>query len=378
MQARSPRPTDLFLSAALVALLAAPMPAAGRAKTLEGPDKVEVQPEILNVRFDGRLLSQGFVLLLAQKPVIDWGGISNEAGTGLVEGELWFTVARDDGFVYYHLTDEPNAQKGPTAYGGYTVKIKAKQTASGYNLGAGEAVPVIGNDKDGFLLTATEVQLNSSFVPGPGVISMETGEETFRLIHLFDEIRTYNIPYAASAGRSAGWQLLAPDGAVLNELTMGDFASSSTSDCVAAAESAKTFLSSTQLDVVQGFTLGAGMVAKGVMTAYGPKGRHAVDRVLPDVLAGQNANVAFLAGVTGPLYTSLAERACEIIAGTSAADLSLTEPELEAAAEAIEFVPPQLKCLQLGSGGSTSQVNDDGSIEVTGLTVCKVWEFVVE
>jgi hypothetical protein len=237
---------------------------------------------------------------------------------------------------------------------------------------------VIGNDKDGFLLTATEVQLNSSFVPGPGVISMETGEETFRLIHLFDEIRTYNIPYAASAGRSAGWQLLAPDGAVLNELTMGDFASSSTSDCVAAAESAKTFLSSTQLDVVQGFTLGAGMVAKGVMTAYGPKGRHAVDRVLPDVLAGQNANVAFLAGVTGPLYTSLAERACEIIAGTSAADLSLTEPELEAAAEAIEFVPPQLKCLQLGSGGSTSQVNDDGSIEVTGLTVCKVWEFVVE
>lgn len=381
--------TFLGTTLALTAL-AEPAHAGTRMVSPDRTDVGLVRPRVLDVRFDGIPLSEGFVLRLAKRPVVAWGGIRDDDGTALVEGELWFIVARDDAFVYYHLTEDPNPNTGPTAYGGYTVKAKGIQEVRAYNLGAGEEVPVIGNDRDGFVTTTTELRVNSKFTLAPRAIDLSTGKvvSSDHLVHVLDEVRVYNIPYAASAGRWMGWQALAPDGSVLDEFSTGQIASSSSSDCVAAAQSARTFVASTTVTAAQALQLALGTAAGGAMASgatgrpgpIGMAGTVAIGLGLRAQFALQNAAAKVADDVTAPVYASLAEAACELIAGTSNPDLSLIEPDLPSV-EDIEFVEPKLKCLSYGdeAAGSSMEVTDDG-IEVHGHTnrVCKEWVFVVE
>jgi hypothetical protein len=336
---------------------------------------------MLDVRFDGKVLSSGLVTRLAQRPVVAWGGISNEDGTDLVPGELWFIVARDDAFVYYHLTEEPNPHTGPTAYGGYTVKAKGIQTAHAFNFGAGEDVPVIGNDTDGFLVTTTELLVNSKFTEQPlRVRNIGTGAEAFsdRLVHVIDDVRSYNLPLVASAGRWAGWQALAPDGSVLEEGSGGQIASSSTSDCVATAQSARSFVASHARDISPLLVL-IGASGGGSSAYISPLGPVAVGLAGGLTVHLQNAVAEFADSITAPIYASLAEAACGLTAGTSNPDLSLIEPEIPSV-EDIEFVKPaKLVCLRYGDEDSSSMTVTADGIEVVADTnrVCKEWVFVV-
>jgi hypothetical protein len=384
MTRRSPLPfcTILGLTVAITAL-AEPASAIERTATRSNVAIGTYSgPQMLNVRFDGKVLSSGLVTRLAQRPVVAWGGISNEDGTDLVPGELWFIVARDDAFVYYHLTEEPNPHTGPTAYGGYTVKAKGIQTARAFNFGAGEAAPVIGNDTDGFLVTTTELLVNSKFTEQPlRVRAIGTGEAVFsdRLVHLIDDVRSYNLPLTASAGRWAGWQALAPDGSVLEEGSGGQIASSSTSDCVAAAQAARSFGASHARDTAQLAMLLGGSVVGGELS-YVPVGPVVVGLALGLTFNLQNTVAEFADSITAPIYASLAEAACGLTAGTSNPDLSLIEPEIPSV-EDIEFVKPaKLVCLRYGDEDSSSMTVTADGIEVVADTnrVCKEWVFVVE
>src|SRR5690606_5925023 len=237
------------------------------------------------------------------------------------------------------------------------------QEVRAYNLGAGEEVPVIGNDRDGFVTTTTELRVNSKFTLAPRAIDLSTGEvvSSDHLVHVLDEVRVYNIPYAASAGRWLGWQALAPDGSVLDEFSTGQIASSSSSDCVAAAQSARTFVASTTVTAAQALQLALGTAAGGAMASgatgrpgpIGMAGTVAIGLGLRAQFALQNAAAKVADDVTAPVYASLAEAACELIAGTSSPDLSLIEPDLPSV-EDIEFVEPKLKCLSYGDEAAGS------------------------
>ena len=120
---------------------------------------------ISNVWFGGELLSWRRVKAIAKDPVITWGTV-RDANGNQVQGEVWLIVSKADTFIYFHLTETPNPERGPTAYGGYTVKIKETMTSQFYSFGSGSAVPVIGNDTDAFLVTTTEVLVNSAFTEG--------------------------------------------------------------------------------------------------------------------------------------------------------------------------------------------------------------------
>lgn len=376
-----------------LSVLAGPVPAA----TATNPGLREAAPghgSVLAVRFDNDLLSEDFVLRLAKRPVVAWGGIRNEDGTAFVHGEFWFIVATEEAFVYYHLTEERNPNTGPTAYGGYTVKAKGIQTVSAFNFGAGEDVPVIGNDHDGFLMSTTELRVNSKFTRVLRTMDIAKGEEIFsdRLVHILDEVRSYNFPLEASAGLWMGWQALAADGSVFDDLATGAIASSSSSDCVAAAESARDFIASTTQEVSEDSQTAVQALVSGHLTTnavlFVPGGP--VGLVAPSVLLGmelnlrlalQNAVAKVMDDVTAPIYTSLAEAACDLVAGTTDADLSLINPDLPSV-EDIEFAEVKTVCLKYEDEavGSSAKPTDDGGIEVTGLSerVCTEWRFVAE
>lgn len=177
-------------------------PQAGLTATTSTPDS---HGYITSVLFDGQLLSRGFVTNLAADPVMSWGAIFNETGTDTVDGELWFIVSKDDQFIYYHLTDEPSSGTGSAAYGGYTVKMKTVMTLQVYNFGSGGTVPIIGNTTDAFVVTTAELYVNSSFInyPRPRYRDPITGAivSSDILIHLFNQVESYNLPLAASTGR---------------------------------------------------------------------------------------------------------------------------------------------------------------------------------
>jgi hypothetical protein len=199
-------------------------------------------------------------------------------------------------------------------------------------------------------------------------------------MHIIDDVRSYNLPLAASAGRWAGWKALAPDGSVLEEGSGGQIASSSTSDCVAAAQSARLFVTSHARDTTQ-LAIALGGTSIGGEFSYAPAGPVAVGLAMRLTFDLQNAVAEFADSTTAPIYASLAEAACEFLAGPSNADLSRIEPEIPSV-EDINFVVPTLKCLSEGTEliGSTGQVTEDGDYEVTGHTekVCEEWVYVVE
>ena len=93
---------------------------------------------ISNVSFGGELLSWRRVKVIAKDPVITWGTV-RDANGNQVQGEVWLIVSKADNFTYFHLTETPNPEQGPTAYGGYTVKIKETMTSQFYSFGSGSS-----------------------------------------------------------------------------------------------------------------------------------------------------------------------------------------------------------------------------------------------
>src|SRR5262249_51204527 len=119
----------------------------------------------VNLVFAGHCLSWRRIMDIAKDPVVSWGAVRDDQGNA-IQGEVWTIVAKNDKFIYFQLTDQPNTAKDTTAYGGYTVKIKAIMTNQFYNFGYVGIVPVIGNDTDAFLVTTTKMMVNSAFIDG--------------------------------------------------------------------------------------------------------------------------------------------------------------------------------------------------------------------
>ena len=141
-----------------------------------------------DVVFAGQHLSWLRVMNIAEDPVVSWGTVHDDYGN-VLQSELWLIVVKNEKFIYFHLTDTLDPATNATAYGGYTVKIKAPMSVQFYGAGSGSIVPVIGNDTDTFLVTTTEMLVNSSFTEGePQQLDVRTGAETPYLVHLYDMV----------------------------------------------------------------------------------------------------------------------------------------------------------------------------------------------
>jgi hypothetical protein len=276
-----------------------------------------------NVVFDGQNLSERVVREIAEDPLVAWGAVQDEYGSE-TQGEVWLIVAKTDKFIYFHLTEEPNFEEDSTAYGGYTVKIKAIMTHQFYTFGYGSAVPVIGNDTDAFLVTTTKMMVNSALTDGEvQQFNISTAAEIDYLVHLYDVVQAYSQPLALSAGRRMSIQFFAPDGTELTDpispYVVASSDSSSSVDCEAFGNSVGTLVSAfpafaglanagltalTESALEKILTAETGGLAGAIGVGTGLK-------LLAGAQAGAQAAIGTgLALVTNALYSALAEGAC--------------------------------------------------------------------
>jgi hypothetical protein len=281
------------------------------------------------------------------------------------QGELWLIVAKNDKFIYFHLTDTPNSASNTTAYGGYTVKTKAIMTNQLYSYGYGGAVPVIGNDTDAFLVMTTDTWVNSAFIEGePQQLSFSTGAVIEHLVHLYDEVQTYSMPRVGSTHWTA-LQYFAPDGTELTEpfslssSVLASSGASSSTDCEALGDKAgQDYITNqrTAMVVLHGVLFPASGILAG----------------LPGLIA--EINVASLALMTANLTervgsavaAALAEGLCE--AGD---DIPVLPPiELDFGVADVIFAEYTIVCDRYEDElvGSTGRDDGDGGVIVEGHT----------
>jgi hypothetical protein len=272
--------TSVLMSVLLILTSSAYAPLGALSGSTAGNDATSLEAVddygVLDIVFDGHYLSWLAVKNIAPDPVITWG-VVRDASENPIDGEVWLIVAKTDKFIYFQLTEEPNTNQDATAYGGYTVKLKATMTLQFYNFGGGSAVPVIGTATDAFLVT-TKMMINSAFTDGEQQqLSISTGTARDYLVHLYDVVQASSVRLGGG-GRDMAIQLLAPDGTEIAEpftISTSDDASSA-ADCQAMGDSAasaiNTWVSGGQVamwyaDLIAAATAGASaglMVGAGV------------------------------------------------------------------------------------------------------------------
>jgi hypothetical protein len=375
------------------ALNIASVAAGSNTTLLNNIDRTVSKPSWTSVLFDGQYLSESFITDLAEDSVISWGVVYNAPGTDTIAGEVWLVVAKNNKFIYFHLTDDINTDTGSTSYGGYTVKIKATMTTQIYTFGSGSEVPVIGNDTNAFLVTTTKMRVNSAFTgQSQFVKSLNTGETSVSdsLIHLYNIVQSYNIPQSSSEGRSTGLQIIDPNGTPLtNDLSSSIIASSSSStDCEAfgdAVAGVPTFfqsLSLTGMNYVTSLGGGAlgGIIGGAVTSPLGGVGAGIGATIGADLQKSiNNAMMSVAMSVTDYLYSSLAEAACKV-ATNVIDDLSLDDIEIPGV-EGGNYIQIIAVCDEIGTElvGSSSTIDSNGDVTVTGHSeeVCTSWHYEV-
>jgi hypothetical protein len=346
-----------------------------------------------DVVFAGQHVSWLRVMNIAEDPVVNWGPVYDEQGN-VLQGELWVLVAKHDKFIYLHLTDTPNPASDTTAYGGYTVKMKAISTAQFYGFGYGGGVPVIGNDTDAFLTTSTKLMVHSAFTEGePQQLNISTGVARDYLVHLYDMVQSYSQPPALSAGRWTAMQFVAPDGteliAPMSHYEVGSSDSSSSLDCQAFGEAAGDAVST----LAGGFmyanvaltAVEAAALDKILTGATGGLGGKAGIGVGVKLAAGVQASVYAFVGtglsyLTDALYSALAEGACEALSTPD--EIPVLPPiELGMGVDDVVFVQTVAVCdrTEMQQVGSTAKGDEDSGIEVQPVDeeVCVEWHYEV-
>lgn len=334
---------------------------------------VDIVHEMLSAEFDGRNLSLRVVRDIAEDPLITFGTVRDANGKE-IQGEVWLLVAKNDKFIYFHLTDQPNSAKDSTAYGGYTTKVKAITTTQFYYYGFGGAVPIIGNETDGFLVTTTKMMVNSAFTEGERQQrSFSTGDIIDYLVYVYDVVQSYSLPPASSAPRWAMIQHLAPDGTELVEpfalQTAPSSGASSSNDCEAVGDDAADYLSKfiSGVQVAATFaTIEAGLLRTTVQgMSTGLIGTRTGTALTFAALSAENAIFETAEYVGTAAISALAEGLCN---GVSTPEV-LPPIELDLyGVEDIEFAKVVYVCDRTETVGVGSSARDDGAggIEVTG------------
>jgi hypothetical protein len=335
-----------------------------------------------DVVFAGQHLSWLRVMNIAEDPVVSWGPVRDDQ-ENVLQGELWLIVAKNDEFIYFHLTDTPNSATNTTVYGGYTVKIKAIMTTQFYNFGYGSAVPIIGNDTDAFLATTTEMMVNSLFTEGEQkYLSHQTGKEMPYLVHIYNVEQSYSIPPLGSTHQAA-IQYFASDGTALTEpfwQSWNESASSESSsgtDCKKFGDDVGNIVGWLAATPGAANVLVTGLTEQALstlVTAEGPLGKVVLGTTIKGVTgvqAGIQGALGIGAGIlTDWIYSALAEGACEVLSTDDDIEvlppiqLGLNSPDFTSTVE-VAFVCTETETVLLGS---QSSVSDDGEVTVNGLT----------
>jgi hypothetical protein len=347
-----------------------------------------------NVVFDGKNLSWRVVKDISKDPLVAWGAVRDADGK-VTQGEVWMLVAKNDKFIYLHLTDTPNRRNSSIAYRGYTVKIKATMSPQFYSFGFGGAVPIIGNDTDAFVVTTTKVMVNSAFTEGePQQRNASTGAVIDYLVHLYDVVQSFSQPRASSAGRRTAMQFFAPDGTELSEPfsqhSVASSGSSSSSDCKAvgndAANDVRSLMSSAQTAWWWGRLPANVLLASGAGSTGGvlggPAGAVALSGAVSVALIARdevlNAIGALVTHVAAAAYSALAEGVCE--AGSTSDVLPPIELGLHSVDD-VTFAEAKPVCDRWETVvvGSTARDDGAGGVEVTGQTErqCVEWHYEV-
>ena len=350
-----------------------------------------------NVMFDGRLLTDRYVREIADGLLISWGVLMDEAGTDAVQGEVWFVVADDYQFTYYHLSDAVTTQSGPTVFNGYKIKVRADMHTQLYNFGEGADAPVIGNHTDAFIVSATDLHINSAF-NGPPIMLMDIeggdSSSTESLVHSFDMTQVYGIPMAMSATREFGLRIVDANGEPLTEDVSAHLSRNSESgvDCQAVGESVADvpdfFQSQTHALINFLSTLETGIVTSiitgSASTELEKVGFGVGSATVGALQQGVNDAVGTLGrSVTRYIYSSVAEAACE--AALEMRD-QLIPPNVEIpTADNLDFVAPAVAVcddtgVEVHLNGSEMEIDGD-SVSVTGNTetetVCTSWHYEI-
>jgi hypothetical protein len=343
----------------------------------------------IDLMFAGHCLSLGRVMDIAEDPVVSWGAVHDDQGNA-IQGEAWVIVARNDTFIYFHLTDTPNPATDTTAYGGYTVKVKAIMTNQFYNFGYGGAVPVIGNDTDAFLVTTTKMMVNSAFIDGEvQQANINTGTARDYLVHLYDVVQSYSQPPVLIEDRWIAMQFVAPDGTELTDpvwnhsVVTESSGSSSSVDCKAFGDGAGDFVNTLQsvplavnsyANTLEAIIIGGVVVGStGGLTSVGVT---AGTKALEDA-GGSLINAVGNLGktVTHALYSGLAEGACN--AATNALDslppLNIELPSMEDFLDGLTSIWVFV-CTAFGEVVTYS----GGEVTVTSVCVAGHWAEVEE
>jgi hypothetical protein len=308
-------------------------PAAGsvRAQANASPDTTITTSTSVpaNLTFDGVLITASSVDSFANDPVIAFGPALDADGH-TVAGEMWLIVAKDQKTVLYHLSEEPASGKG--SYAGYTLKLKAVTTTDVVNYGAGEDVPVIGNDEDAFVVSTTELYAHSDLVGATAMLcSMPSGtcEPSISMVLQGTVVQVAGIPSSQSGAREAALQVFDASGSLLEELSAMAIASSSSGTCRSFADGLVEDIQSFQ-DSMLGFgqsgmwalsalggavagglagaSAGAGGAAGGAAAGAVAGGEYSDNIVVPATNALHNGAQA----VQGALYGGLAKGACKL------------------------------------------------------------------
>jgi hypothetical protein len=338
-----------------------------------------------NIDFGGQNLSWRHVMNIAKDPVISWGAVQDEYGRW-VDGEVWLIVARNKKFIYFHLTDTPNTAQNTTAYGGYTVKIKASMSIEFYGIGSGGLVPLIGNDTDTFLVTTTEMLVNSTFVDGEMQrFDVRTGAEIPYLVHLYDVVESYGMSTFGSRG-SFAIQYFAPDGTELIEPFYQTFSAQASSSyhsgCAEAGEDAtNSFLDNVdRWEATQDAVSIALSATAGIrIGAAGIYGEFIVQFANFSWGALGVAGRLLARNIVAPLTGALAEGLCESLQNPDVLppiEVGFNSPDLDSLTSDVVLVCDAITSEYVGSSGT---IDEKGNVTVTGHreNVCTEWHHEV-
>jgi hypothetical protein len=344
--------------------------------------------ERATVSFAGWLLNRTLLESLLPDPLIKWGPVTDEGGA-VVHGEVWVVVGRGSKAAYYHLTEEPAT--GKDSYAGYTVKLKGVTGFEVVNFGAGAHIPGVGNDTDGFVVTTTRYSVNPRFVDDPLAHSValpgqDPGASTASMAPLLTTVQTINIPAALNGMRLLGYQLQAPDGTLLYELSRSESASAAGQiDCDAHAKAhaeGLAWMIDTQAELTSWVQSGViQLVGAGAGAAYGGTVGLAAGLAAATYLADSwtgpihGASAAIQKSVQVPVVEAGAKAGCQQV--NAAVSVPVLTVEAIDLVNRFAFGSPELVCDAWGTRqvGSASSYDSPHEVTVSPVNevVCVSW-----
>jgi len=293
-------------------------------------------------------------------------------------------ILKNKKFIYFHLTDTPNAAQDTTSYSGYTVKIKAPMSIEFYGVGSGSVVPLIGNDSDTFLVTTTEMLVNSRFIDGEvQKFDIRTGAEIPYLTPVYNEVRSYGVSSFGSRTALA-IQYFSPDGVELVAPFRQTYDSSATSTYSATCNEAGELV----IDSIDFLTdLGRQVESAGLnaaLIAQPPAMRMSLSSVMGSVAMGAGALGAEIArrlanDIAAPVAAAIAEGLCESLTKPDVLpviEVGFNSPDLDSLTSEVVVVCDEITSEYVGSSGT---IDDNGDVTVIGHkeNVCSEWHHEV-